>query len=392
MNTSSSAAIYARFSTSKQTADSIDDQIRVCSEFAKQRKLEVVAVFKDEGESGAHSQRAGFNELRSAALQPRHLRKFDHVIVADLSRLARDLWVMGRTVFEEFLPVGVRVIDRASGLSSDSPAARTTYAAMGIANDALLQTVRDKTHTALESRARDGFSAGGSCFGYTTTRDSERRADGRNPKAVIVIEPHAADVVRRIFKLYVEGHGTKAIADLLNAEGVRAPYDGRKHKTNGPGWAHTTIRKILANERYVGHFVWNKRRFIHVPGKKNRKVELRPKEEWVVQERPELAIVTKELWDAVVARMKRRHSSGGGPGRPLGASKNGPHLLSGILYCGVCGNAMGTVGAAKYGCLRNDSRGYRSSVGCKNRMAISQPAVEAAVIGALKSAIDAADE
>lgn len=391
MTARTAAAIYARFSTSKQTADSIDDQLRVCRDFAKQKGLDVVLEFKDEGESGAHSQRHGFNALRSASLAPKHLRKFDYVIIADLSRLARDLWVLGRTVFEEFLPVGVRVLDRATGLASDSPAARTTFAALGIANDALLQTVREKTHVALESRAREGFSAGGGCFGYTTTRDTQNALAGRNPKSVIVIDPPAAEVVRRIFKLYIDGFGTKAIAELLNREGVRAPYDGRKNKTNGAGWGHTTVRSILVNERYVGRFVWNKRKFVHVPGKKNRRVELRPRSEWIERTRPELAIVEAEVWTRVQGRMKRRHSGGGGPGRPLGASKSGPHLLSGVLHCGVCGNAMGVVSLGKVGCLRNDSRGY-STVGCPNRMAISESAVEVAILAAIKEAIDAADQ
>jgi site-specific DNA recombinase len=69
---------------------------------------------------------------------------------------------------------------------------------------------------------------------------------------------------------------------------------------------------MLLNERYVGHFVWNRRKFIRVPGQRHRRAVKRPRSEWRVQERPELAIISPSVWALVQRRIQRR------AGRPPG--------------------------------------------------------------------------
>jgi len=93
---------------------------------------------------------------------------------------------------------------------------------------------------------------------------------------VPIINQAEAEIVRRIFQLYGQGIGFKNIASLLNAEGKPAPYDAVRAKPRGRGWSSSTIRAMLRNERYVGHFVWNKRKWLSNPRRKGRKCLERP--------------------------------------------------------------------------------------------------------------------
>lgn len=120
----------------------------------------------------------------------------------------------------------------------------------------MLQIVRSETLRGLEGRALAGLWADGRVYGYRTVREETRRprAPSRHPREI------QAALVRRIFQLYAETRGLKQIASLLNEEGVPAPYDDAYRKQAGRGWGPSTIHFILKNERYVGRFVWKKRR------------------------------------------------------------------------------------------------------------------------------------
>ncbi len=220
------------------------------------------------------------------------------MIVDDLARLSRDLFDMGRIVFQDLLADGVRVIDVMTGIASDHASARQIFAAIGIGNDAFLQMVKTETHRGLDGRARAGFWTGGRAFGWRIEKETNP-PDPEHVRSVLVIDDREAVIVRWIFKVYAEGLSYAAIADQLNRDGVAAPYDNLVVKKQGRGWGKGTVRAILLNERYIGRFIWNKRKYVRNPKKKNRKAVERPRSEWRILERPELAIISPEIWDAV---------------------------------------------------------------------------------------------
>ena len=111
--TGARVVVYARYSTDKQDARSIDDQVRRCRGFAANRGFEVVATFSDAAISGSHMEREQLQKLLSDADR----RKFDCVLVEDLSRLSRDLGATWRIVFEDLASRGVRVIDCTTGIA-----------------------------------------------------------------------------------------------------------------------------------------------------------------------------------------------------------------------------------------------------------------------------------
>lgn len=348
-------AIYARFSTDRQDARSIDDQVRRCRRFAEDRGLKVVDTFSDAATSGATMVRDGLLRLMAAA----RARRFELVLVDDLSRLSRDLGDLFRLVFDDMVLAGVVLLDCQTGMRSDQSGARMTFGAVGLAADAFLQMVRHETHRGLEGRALAGFHTGGRCFGYRTVPE-EKPSDPLHPRAVQVIDLAEAAVVRRIFEAFDRGASPREIADALNRERAPAPYDGRGYaKPAGHGWPHTTVRSILRNERYIGRVTWNRRQWNRGGAHKRRVPRLRPADEWVTTERRELAIIGPELWARVQARLAERSHLAGVPKRRNGYFTS---ALSGMLRCGTCGSRMSI-----YGVVRKAGRAYRNFACSANR-------------------------
>src|SRR5918996_1679597 len=127
----SGAVIYARFSTDRQDARSIDDQVRRCREYAARSGNKVVDVFSDAAVSGSHIERDGLQRLLTAARS----KRFNAVLVDDLSRLSRDLWDMGQIVFRDLAALDVRVIDVTTGVASTDASARTMFGVQGLVSD-----------------------------------------------------------------------------------------------------------------------------------------------------------------------------------------------------------------------------------------------------------------
>lgn len=378
-------AIYARYSSDRQDARSIDDQLRRCRAYAAGHGFRVGAEFSDAAKTGANVEREGMQRLLAAARMGRG-SAFSIVLVDDLSRLSRDLGDTWQIVFRDLAAVSVKVIDVTTGLASDGAGARLTFGALALVNDTFLQLVRTETHRGLEGRALGGFSTGGRCYGYATVLE-ENPPDPERPRKRFVIDPAESAVVRRVFQLFVEGVSLKNLASLLNQDGITAPNDGGRGNKLGRGWGHTTIRAMLSNERYLGRVTWNQSKWLRVPGRKSRRRVARPAAEWVTQTYPELAIIDESLWGSAQARFQRTHAKG--RGRPPGTGQQ-PYLLSGLLRCGVCGGSMTVVGRkakagvsyARLGCTAHSSRG--ASI-CANALSISERKASAALIDALRS-------
>ncbi|HEX4354402.1 MAG TPA: recombinase family protein, partial [Polyangiales bacterium] len=367
-------AIYARYSTDKQDARSIDDQLRRCREFAARHDQEVVAEFSDAATSGAHTDRVNLRRMLDVATATKR-PPFKAVIVDDLSRLSRDLGDTWRIIFTDLAAVDVRVTDASTGMSSDASGARTMFAAMAMVNDTFLQLVRHETHRGLQGRAIAGFSTGGSLYGFTTFEE-ENPSDRDHPRKLWAIDETEAEIVRRIYRMFDEGsHGYRSIADLLNREGVPAPRNNGRGGKHGGGWGHSTIRAILASEKYMGRWRWNATKWIRVPGKRARRQLPRPESEHVVREYLELAIIDQITWHRVQTKFERR-KQGGNRGEVMRANQH-TYLLSGLLRCGVCGGPMSVNGQkvkngvryASFGCSAHASRG--GSI-CSNGWSINE--------------------
>lgn len=381
-------AIYARYSTDKQDARSIDDQLRRCREYAERHDQEVVAEFTDAATSGAHTQRVNLRRMLDVATATKR-PPFKAVLVDDLSRLSRDLGDTWRIIFTDLAAVDVRVIDASTGMSSDANGARTMFAAMAMVNDTFLQLVRHETHRGLQGRAIAGFATGGSLYGYRTYEEPNP-SDRDHPRKIWMIDEAEAKVVRRIYDMFDSGsHGYKAIADTLNREGVEPPRNNGRGNKFGGGWGHSTIRAIVTNEKYIGRWRWNATKWIRVPGRKARRQLERPESEHVVREYPDLAIIDRAVWDRIQARLARRKETNT---RDTPRADSRVYLLSGLMRCGVCKGPMSVIGRAvkngreytQFGCTAHVKRGDTI---CPNKLTISEHKVRTAFLDHVRTEV-----
>ena len=381
------AAIYARYSSENQKPESIDDQIAGCRRKAEAAGLVILEthVYADRAQSGAQQDRSGVNALREGAKN----KLFDVVLVDDLSRLARSNHLM-LTLINEFRYYGVRVVSVADALDSEDEAAILPIQIRGIFNELLLSDLRKKTWRGQKGQKERGFFVGESTVGYRSRPSGKMRADkqGRpRPEGYTMeIEPLAAATVQRIFNEYADGKSLRRIVRGLNEEGVRSRYRQSR------GWSEGSVDRILRNEKYVGHWVWNRKGARRDPQTGRRRYFEKPKEEWVVHDDESLRIIPQALWDCVQQRLKEiRGTWPGGKGRRGFTSEQGgrvthfpTHLLSGAMSCGECGCRMRLVSGKKggyYGC------GKAARRACDNRMRVSRRLAEKVIVGAVQERI-----
>lgn len=344
------AALYARYSTDKQRETSIEDQLRALRARAQAEGWTIAAVHSDEETSGSipvHA-RPGGKGLLADALAGR----FDVLLLEGLDRLSREIGEQERTV-KRLEHRGIRLIGVSDGYDTRSTGKKIVRLARGIVNELYLDDLRYKTHRGLTGQVARGFHAGGISYGYRSVGDEHGHR-------LEVIEEEAA-VVREIFQRFSDGTSLQVIASDLNARRVPAARGGT--------WAVSALygspnkgSGVLNNEIYIGRYVWNRSQWLKDPDTGRRQRVDRPREEWQVVERPELAIVPPELWAAARQRMGRRRPKKGPPPRTL---------FGGLLRCGLCGGAVVAVSQWAYGCAARKDRGAAVCKGVRvNRKAL----------------------
>src|SRR5262249_41833872 len=214
------------------------------------------------------------------------------------------------------------------------------------------QRIAAGTRRGLKARAKGGQATGGLAYGYTT----EPAPDGGKR---ITVKPAEAAVVRRIFERYAEGQGLKALAHELNAEHVPAPTPrgARAKEGAAPSWAPTSLREMLRNELYRGRLVYNRSRWARQRNGKRKRFD-RAREEWIVQDVPELRIVSDDAWDAAQEAIARRVGPDGRPAYQRAGGNRRRFLLAGVLRCGKCGLSFCAAGgSAHLACSGKRARG-----------------------------------
>src|SRR5689334_6816771 len=193
------AAIYARYSSDNQRDESIEDQVELCRRYARQHGWNVTRVYGDRAASGASAHRTQYQQLFMDAEE----RLFDVLICEALDRLGRRLSDVARLHDRlEFRGIELHAVHLG----------RVTAMHVGLLGtmaQLFLSDLREKTRRGQLGRAIAGKIPGGIAFGY-------RLAPGVRGERQIV--DHEADVVRRIFREFVDGRSPRAIARQLNAD------------------------------------------------------------------------------------------------------------------------------------------------------------------------------
>lgn len=385
-------AVYARFSSDLQRATSIDDQIATARRYAEAQEWQVLPnqIYTDAALSGASLERPGIQALRSAVA--RRPLPFDVLLVDDSSRVSRDLSDAVRFL-QELKFAGVRVIYLSQSIDSANEQAETLVAVHGVVDSLYLREMSKKIKRGLAGQLDRGFATGGVTFGYRTVPvpDPSGKVDVNGypvllGKRVEVVLEEARTVVQ-IFEWYASGLGAGRLVERLNREGHRGPRGAR--------WREGAVKRVLANEKYLGRLVWGQKTFDRRPGTRQHVQRRLPRDQWRIQERPELRIVSEDLWSLVQARRASIRSTlptrtGSTLMRGRDAALYSRHLFSGFMTCGTCGGAVVVVtgghGSSRYGCLRSWRNGTDL---CSNRLTVRAKVVDGMLLGRLRHELTA---
>ena len=320
-------ALYPRLSHEDELqgeSNSISNQKRILETYAKQNGFSNLRWYTDDGYSGANFQRPGFQ----AMLADIEAGKVGTVIVKDMSRLGRNYLQVGMYTEMIFPQKGVRFIAINDGV--DSAQGENDFAPLrNIFNEWLVRDTSKKIKAVKRSKGMSGKHLTGTViYGYLWDEKREHW----------LVDEEAAEVVRRIFSLTLEGYGPYQIACKLSADRIEIPVvhlarfnEGvnRSKPVKDPyGWGSSTIVNILKKREYLGHTINFKTRK-HFKDKKSHYVS---EDEWTIFENTHEAIIDQQTFDLVqkIRSNVRRYPNGWGEAAPL----------TGLLYCADCGGKM----------------------------------------------------
>jgi site-specific DNA recombinase len=374
-------AIYARYSSDNQREASIQDQIRKCREYADSKLWMVLEdhIYTDEAISGSGSDRPSLMRMLELAYKNGKV-PFDVILVDDTSRLSRNLADVIRMT-EQLTFRGIRVVAISQGIDSADEQAPVMFTVHGLIDQFYIREQAKKTHRGLEGLALQGMHTGGRVFGY-------RAIDAIDDRKQLEINEEQAKIIRRIFEMRAKGMSLKKITKKLNDDHVPSPRPGTRKKYDT--WCPTAVREMLKRELYIGIVVWNKRKYVKNPGTNKRVSRPRPQSDWKYSQRPDLRIVSDELWAAVQKKndaTMAMYSEGAKKGL-ANRIESSEYLLSGLLKCGLCGANLVIISGrggkwARYGCSQHWNRGC-----CKNDLTVNRQLAEQTLLGDLDRAVN----
>lgn len=318
--------LYERLSRDDELqgeSNSISHQKQMLEEFARRNNLPNPRHFTDDGVSGTRFDRPGF----LAMMEEVEAGRVEAIVIKDMSRLGRDYLKVGQ-VMEILRQRGVRLIainDGVDSLKGDDDF--TPF--RNIMNEFYARDTSRKIRSVFKSKGMSGKHLTGTViYGYLWDEKREHW----------LVDEEAAEVVRRIFSLTMEGYGPYRISKLLSEAKVEIPavhlarFDEGVNRTKPVkdpyGWGSSTIVSILKKREYLGHTVNFKTRK-HFKDKKSHYVD---ESEWTIFENTHEAIIDQETFDNVqrVRGNARRYPDGFGEAYPL----------TGLMYCADCGGKM----------------------------------------------------
>ena len=315
--------LYIRLSREdgdKEESSSVTNQREILKRYvSEQPNFFIVKEYVDDGWTGTNFDRPKFKEM----IADIEAGIIDTVITKDLSRLGRERLGVGHYTEIYFPEHNVRYIALLDNIDTYIDSGMNDMAPFkGVINDMYVRDISKKIRSSLIERKKAGNFLGVTApYGY--------KKDPNN-KFHLVINEKEAEVVKRVFRLYLEGNGLTRIAQILTKDGVPVPGEsrdiGKTRKTAlYSSWKQTTIRRILDNRVYLGELVQFKRRKINYKSKRRITV---PEEERYICKGTHEAIIDEESFNAVQNILKKNKSFKG--------TKH-DYLFKGLLYCAECG-------------------------------------------------------
>lgn len=315
----------------KTESNSICFQRELAYSFIRNNKdMKLFDTYIDDGYSGVDFDRPAFKRM----LNDIQAGLVNCVIVKDLSRFGRDYIETGRLIQKIFPILNIRFIainDCFDTLTADFNETSVVLPVKNFVNDSYCRDIswKVKSHQKIK-REHGEFIGAFAVYGY--------KKDDKN-KNLLVVDEYAAKVVQNIFAWKLEGYSFLAIAEQLNSQGILSPMEYKKSKGENfqtgfytksiAKWSAMAVKRILANEVYIGNLVQGKHEKINYKVKKS---IIKPKNEWICVKNTHEAIIDAEDFKNVQKMLSL-------DSRAIQGQKNS-HIFSGLLFCGDCMETM----------------------------------------------------
>lgn len=324
-------ALYCRVSRDDGTekeSNSITNQKRMLSKYAKTNGFKNIKVYEDDGFTGTNFNRPDMQRL----LDDVEMGYVSTIIVKDMSRFGREYLQVGYYTEHYFPEKNVRFIAVNDGVDSANEEDNDFTPLRNFMNELYAKDISRKVKSAHRVKGMAGEPLSQPPYGYMKDPENKKKW---------IIDPEAASVVKDIFKMCLEGKGNETIARILQERQVLIPMaywqskglprGGKIKQPNPYKWCKTSIAKILSQQEYCGDVINFKSYSISF--KKKKRIP-KPKEEWMVFKDVHEPIIDRETFEQV---QKRNVSTRRRQPKPQNAIKS---IFSDMLYCADCGSKL----------------------------------------------------
>ncbi len=321
-------ALYERLSRDDEQqgeSNSIVNQKKYLEDYAKAKGFRNIRHFTDDGYTGTNFNRPGFNAL----LEEVKAGNVGTILIKDMSRIGRNYLQVGFYTEILFPDKGVRFIAVNNNIDSESPTENEFTPFLNIMNEWYARDTSKKIKAIFRNRMEHGLRCSGAVpYGYKMAEDKS-----------LLVDPEAAEVVKRIYAMAAEGKPLRTIAEALTADKVLIPSAywehregmvSRNHRYKDPYiWTNAALTSILDRKEYLGHTVLGKTVRESFKSKKRRKAT---EDELLFFPDTHEAIIDQDTWDRANRLRKRSPKK----------IARGPyfHRLSGMAFCADCGSRL----------------------------------------------------
>ncbi len=324
------AAIYLRLSKEdgdKEESYSISNQRDLAMDFlSKHKDIKLVAEMVDDGFSGSNFNRPDFQRM----IDKISVGEINCVIVKDLSRFARDYVGSGYYLEKLFPAMGVRFIsinDNIDYMVEDSSNTRLIMEIKNVMNDSYIRDISIKIRSQFEIKRKKGEYIGPfTVYGYLKSAEDKHK---------LIVDKNAAEIVRTIYNMRMQGISAASISDKLNLLNIPSPAEHKKmcgsnfnanlQKKHKAEWSAKAVIRILTNEIYTGTLIQGTRTTANY---KLKKVIVKDRSEWAIIPDNHEAIISQIQFETVQKLISRDTRTNPG--------KDNPYLFSGFIECADC--------------------------------------------------------
>ena len=329
IETNYKVGIYLRLSREDERlgeSGSISTQRDLLLNYIRDNNLLFVDEYVDDGVSGTTFDRVGFNRM----IKDCEEKKINMIITKDTSRLGRDHIEFGYYVERYFPEHGIRYVAVNDGIdTSKNSSANDMLIFKSAFNDMYVKDISNKLKSSLYTKKRNGLFVGAYApYGYKKSEKNKHKLE---------INEKEADVVKRVYNLFLEGHSLTNICNILTNENIPTPSMSKNMKLGQNNlhygvWSERTIDSILKNPTYIGNLTQSRQKKVNYKSKKRVHNSI---DDWIIAEGASPAIIDKEMFELVQNMFKSNKN------RSYKNNVTNNLLLRGLIYCKECKHTIG---------------------------------------------------